>query len=405
MSTVPSARHEELAPLQRRALVVGIAALVACAIGAPFSPTQFFRAYLTAYLFYLGIALGSLVILMVYYLTGGAWGFLIRRVLEAGTRTLPLLAVLFVPAAAGLVYLYPWAQPGVVLANKDLQRFYLNPQFFWLRAALFFVLWLALAYVFNAWSRRQDETGDPRLAEKLTKLSGPGLVVYGLTITFASVDWVMSLQPAFRSTVFAPIIASGQILSAHAFALIVLAWLVARPPVADLISVDALNDLGNLLLTFLVIWAYLVWFQFMLIWIANLPHEISWYLDRSRGGWRWVAWALFVFHFAVPFFLLLMRDVKRDPTSLAQVAGLLLFMQLVFMYYQVLPAFGDTPITEHWMDFLTPLAVGGPWLAYFLRELKRGALLPRHDLNQGAALHLRQIDREEAAREQEVHHG
>src|SRR5581483_941877 len=341
MSTLPSASREELVPWQRRALAVGGITLLACVIGAPFSPTQFFRAYLTAYLFYLGIALGSMVILMVYYLTGGAWGFLIRRVLEASMRTLPLLVVLFLPIAGGLTYLYPWAQEGVVLANPNLQRWYLNTPFFWGRAALFFLLWLVLAHFLNAWSRRQDDTGDPRLVERLERLSAPGLVIYGLCITFAAVDWIMSLQPGFRSTIFGPIVASGQILSGQAFALIVLAWLVARPPVADLISLEALNDLGNLLLTFLIIWAYLVWFQFMLISVANLPYEVIWYLPRSRGGWQWVAWALLFLHFVFPFFLLLQRDVKRNPRVLGGLAGWLLLMQLVYVYWHVMPSFAD----------------------------------------------------------------
>jgi hypothetical protein len=299
----PAARSEEVARLQRGALLVGVVALVACAIGAFFDPTQFFRAYLAAYQLYLGIGLGSLVLVMVYHLTGGAWGFLIRRILEAATRTLPLLALLFIPIACGAVYLYPWARPEEVAASKDLRhkQIYLNLPFFWGRAALFFVLWLALAFVLDAWSRQQDQTGDERLPGRFGLLSGAGLPAYGLSITFASVDWVMSLEPTFRSTTFGPLYASGQILSAHAFALVVMAWLVARPPLANYLSVEALNDLGNLLLTFVVIWSYMEWFQFMLIWIANLPWEVAWYLARSRNGWQWVAWALFVFHFAVPY--------------------------------------------------------------------------------------------------------
>jgi hypothetical protein len=405
MSTFPTARTEDVARLSRRALGVGAAALLACAAGAPFSPAQFFRAYLTAYLFYLGIALGSLVALMVYHLTGGAWGFLIRRTLEAATRTLPLLALLFMPVALGLAYVYPWAEPGAVLPNKELQRWYLNPPLFWVRAAIYFVAWIAFASVFNAWSRRQDHAGDPALVRRMSGLAGPALVVYGLTITFASVDWVMSLQPEFRSTIFGPVFASGQLLSGLAFALLVLARLTADPRLSKLLSLEALNDLGNLLLTFLVIWAYLVWFQFMLIWIANLPYEVVWYVARARGAWRWVGWSLVVFHFAVPFFLLLMRGVKRDPAALAQVAGLILFMQLVFMNYQVLPAFPDTPLTEHWMDFLTPVGLGGLWLAYFVWQLGREPLLPLRDPNQEAALHYHHADVAEAAREQEVSRG
>jgi hypothetical protein len=407
MSTLPAIRTEELDRLRWRALGVGVVALLACALGAVFSPAQFFRAYLTAHLFFLGIALGCMAILMLYHLTGGAWGFLIRRILEAGTRTLPLLAVLFTPVAFGVVYLYLWARPEVVAGDANLQhkQIYLNVPFFWARAALYFVLWVVLAYFLNSWSRQQDETGDPGLVQRLTRLSAPGLVIYGITITFASVDWVMSLQPVFRSTIFGPVFASGQLLSGHAFALILMAWLVARPPIANLISLEALSDLGNLLFTFLIIWAYMVWFQFMLIWIANLPYDVIWYTNRSRGGWEWVAWALFIFHFTVPFFLLLVRDVKRNPPMLAGVAGIILFMQLVYMYYQVMPAFPDTTPAEHWMDFLTPIAVGGIWLADFLWELKRRPILPRHDVNQQSAVHLHQLDLEEAARQAEVHHG
>jgi hypothetical protein len=407
MSILPATRREELDRLQWRALGVAVVALLICIIGAPFDPPQFFRAYLTAHLFYLGIALGCMAILMLYHLTGGAWGFLIRRILEAGTRTLPLLAILFIPVAFGLPYLYPWARPDEVAADPGLQhkQIYLNVPFFWVRAALFFVLWMGLAYFLNTWSRQQDETDDPRLAQRLTRLSAPGLVIYGISITFASVDWVMSLQPAFRSTIFGPIFASGEILSGQAFALILMAWLVARPPVANLISLEALNDLGNLLFTFLIIWAYLVWFQFMLIWIANLPYDARWYVERSSGGWLGVAWALFILHFTIPFFLLLMRDIKRNPQALAAVAGLLLFMQLVFMYYQVMPAFPETTLGEHWMDFLTPLGVGGIWLAYFLWELKRTPILPQHDLNQQSAVHLHRLDVEEAEREEQLHHG
>jgi hypothetical protein len=219
------------------------------------------------------------------------------------------------------------------------------------------------------------------------------------------VDWIMSLQPEFHSTIFGPLVASGQILTGFAVALLVLAWLAPRSPFSDLVSRSGLNDLGNLLFAFLVVWAYMVWFQYMLIWIANLPYEVLWYLPRSSGGWQYVAWALFVFHFAIPFFLLLMRDVKQHLPTLAKVAGLILFMQLVHYYYLVMPSFLGTNLTQHWMDFLTPFAVGGLWLAYFLREVKRYPLLSRQSEEQAEAVHLRNLDTEAAARPQEVEHG
>lgn len=405
MSNAPSPWQAELRRWQRWSLVVGAAALILCVIGGLFSPDQFFRAYLAGYLFWLGIPLGCLALLMLYHVTGGAWGFLIRRILEAGMRTLPLLAILFLPIAFGVEYIYLWARPGVVLIHQDVQRFYLNAPFFWVRAALFFILWIVLASFLSSWSRQQDQSGSPRRLRKFALLSAPGLITYGVTITFAAVDWVMSLQPGFRSTIFGPLFAAGQLLSALAFALIVLARLAERPPLADVIVPDTVNDLGSLLFTFLILWTYMAFFQFMLIWIANLPEEVIWYLPRSRDGWQWVAWALVIFHFVVPFFLLLMRDIKRDPRALAGTAGLILFMQLVFNYYQVMPAFSETRISEHWLDFLTPIGVGGLWLAYFFQQLLNRPLVPEYDLNREEALRLRQRGLEEAAREEVLHHG
>jgi hypothetical protein len=178
-----------------------------------------------------------------------------------------------------------------------------------------------------------------------------------------------------------------------------------RSPLERVISLEALNDLGNLLFTFLVIWAYMTFFQFMLIWIANLPYDVIWYLPRLEGGWQAVACVLVALHFAVPFFLLLSRDVKRNPQTLAALAGLILFMHLVYVFYQVLPAFPDTDLTEHWMDFLTPIGVGGIWLAYFMWDLRQGPVLPLHDANRETALHFREHDLEEAVRQTEVQHG
>jgi hypothetical protein len=394
MSTVPADLREGLIRLRRAALLFGAVGALGCVAGFFLRPEAFFRAYLSAYIFWLGIPLGCLSILMLYHLTGGAWGFLIRRTLEAASRTLSLMALLFIPIACGLGYLYVWAQPGEAQTNVAVKNkvFYLNPPFFWGRAALYFVLWSALGYLLSHWSRRQDETGERRFHDYMARLSGPGLVAYGVSITFASVDWVMSLMPAFRSTIFGPVFASSQLVSGLAFALVVLAWLAYRPPVSAAYSEGAYIDLGSLLFTFVIIWAYLNFFQFMLIWIANLRYDAIWFLARDSAAWKWVAWLLFVFGFAVPFLLLLARDVKRNPRLLARVAALLLLMQLVFDYYQVLPClpFG-TPL-EHWIDFVTPFAVGGIWLANFAWELGRAPLLPRRDVSGVSAAELRHLD-------------
>jgi hypothetical protein len=406
MSTVATAGPVDVRRWQLPALGVGIVASVACVVGAFFSPGPFFRAYLAAYIFFLGLGLGCMAILMVYHLTGGAWGFLSRRILEAGMRTLPLLAVLFIPVACGVGFFYPWAQPAAVAADPRLQhqQIYLNVPFFCVRAALFFILWLVCAYFLSSWSDVEDRNGDAGLASRRGWLSGLGLVAYGIAMHFAAVDWVMSLQPMFHSTIFGPLLATGQLVSAMSLVIVVVAVLALRPPLETVISAKVLNDLGNLLLTFLVIWTYMAWFQFMLIWIANLPVDVVWYVARSQGGWLWVTWANFVLHFAVPFFLLLLRVVKQTPRVMRWLGGLMLLMQLVFDYYQVLPAFEAPSLAEHWLDFVMPLALGGLWLACFLWQLGRRPLLPAHDSNAHEAVHLRHLDDYEEALEETLSH-
>jgi hypothetical protein len=407
MSNAAPVDWTKAARWQGRALWTGAVAIAVCAVVASFRPAAFFRAYLAAYLFYLGIALGSMVLLMAYHLTGGSWGLMIRRILEAGMKTLPLLALLFVPIAAGVRCLYIWAQPEAVAASPKLQyqQFYLQPMLFCSRAVAYFVLWLALAFLLSRWSRQEDRTGNPRLTWKCLKLSGVGAVVYGISFHFAAVDWAMSLQPAFHSTIWGPTFAVGQLLSAFCFALIVLSRVIDRTPLAEVASLKVRNDLGSLLLTLLILWAYMVWFQFMLVWIANLPVDIVWYLPRASLGWKAVIVAVAVFHFAIPFFLLLMRPIKQNSRAMTWIAGLILFMQLVFMYYQTMPGLADDDAADYAMGALVPIGLGGIWLAHLLWQLQRQPLLPLHDCNREAALHLRHLDEEEAAREEGIVYG
>ena len=391
---------------RRWSLFVGVAAAIVFVIGGLFDPDQFFRAYLASYLFYFGLPMGSLALFMIYCCTGGAWGFLIKRFLEAGMRTLPLAAIGFVPIGLGAVRLYPWAQTASQ-SNELLafQRRYLNLPSFWGRAIFFFVIWLIFSWSLNRWSRAQDRAGNPRFRRRFENVGGAGLVLYGVTLHFASLDWFMSLQPAFHSTIYAPIIAGGQLVSAHAGAILLLALLAREAPLAQIISAKALNDLGNLLLSFIVVWTYLCWFQYMLSWIANLPVDAVWYMPRLRGGWDWVALVLVIFNFALPFTLLLWRAVKQSPTVMIRLAGMLLVMQLVFAFYQVTPAFHTDALSRHWMDFVAPVAMGGLWLACFLWQLGPAFSLPQNDFNGASAARLRASDDEEAAWEEALSHG
>jgi hypothetical protein len=389
-------------------LGVGCVALLICALGGWLvDPAQFFRAYFAAYIFWLGIGLGGMAVVMLYHLTGGAWGFVIRRILEAQMNTVPLLALLFVPIGFGVRHLYLWAQPAVVAADSKLQeqQFYLNPQFFLWRSAGYLALWIVFALLVNRHSKRQDRTGDARLPWKLQRISEVGLVLYGTSLHFAAFDWIETLHPKFHSTIFPLLVAAGQVLSAQAFALLVLARVGQRTSVREFLSTRALNDLGNVLLTFLILWAYMVWFQFMLIWIGNQPSGVLWYAPRMRGVWQWLTWVLFIGQFAVPLFLLLFRSMKCNPTSLASIAGLVLVMQLLFNYYQVLPAFDARRFASHWMDFLTPIGIGGIWLSYFCWQLQRRPIVVLHDPSRESALHLLHIDEEEALREEALAHG
>jgi hypothetical protein len=296
----------------------------------------------------------------------------------------------------GLGDLFEWAHPDAVRASRELQHKepYLNIPFFWIRAGLYFVIWISVATVLNIWSRRQDRAAGPGLKRSLATLSGVGLVLLGITIHFASVDWLMSLQPRFRSTIIGPLWASGHLLSAQAFTLVVLAAVLRRSPLKDYVSPDALNDLGNLLLTFVVVWTYMAYFGYMLIWIANMQNEVIWFLPRSSGAWTVIAWLLVIFQAAVPFFALLVRDVKRSAPALALIGALLLVTDLVFNYFQVLPSFGAAGATTLWINFLPPLAIGGAWLADFLWELQRFPLVAINDPSRESALHLRRSEEE-----------
>jgi hypothetical protein len=370
----------ELRTLQRRLLVGGGVGAAVCALGAFIDPAQFFRSYLTAYLLPLSVTLGALALGMVHQISGGAWGDVIRRPLGAATRTLPLLTVLFVPIVAGMAYLYPWTDAAAVARDPALQwkQPYLNIPFFLVRAALYFAAWNAVVFFLNKWSLQQDAAGDPQ-SDRQMQLACGGLLVYGLTVTFAAFDWVMSIEPHWFSTIFGVLIIGGQGLSAMAFAIVALNWLTRRPPLDALVTANHFHDLGNLLLAFTMLWAYFGFSQYLIIWSGNLPEETEWYIHRSAHGWQFVALALVAFHFAMPFVLLLLRTVKRQGHTLARIAAAILVMRYVDLYWLTAPAFHAEGIYLHWLDILLPASLSALWLGVFVYQLRSRALLPLHD--------------------------
>ncbi len=365
-------------PLQ---LVVGGAVLLAICLAAGFADrAEFFRSYLLAYLFWIGITLGSLALLMVQHLTGGRWALVIRRILEAGSRTLPLMAVAALPLLAGMKSLYTWSRPGETDPAVLAKHLYLNSQFFIARMIFYFAVWFLLSYYLNKWSRMED-TGEAGLSlwMRFEGLSGIGLVLYGLTVTFASVDWVMSLEPRWYSTIYGLLFMVGQALAAMAFSIAMLIWLSERKPLSQVVRAPQFQDLGSFLLTFVMLWAYLEFSQFLIIWGGNLSEEIPWYIRRMQGVWGNVGLLLVILNFALPFFLLLFRNVKRRTRSLLIVTLLVLMMRLVDMFWMVLPAFGGGSIRLSWMNVALPLGFGAIWFAYYLWQLQQMPLLPIHD--------------------------
>jgi len=376
---------QEVGEFQRRALVVGIAGVAICVLGAFFNSEQFFRSYLLAYVFWVGIALGCFAILMLQHMSGGAWGLVIRRVLESATRTFPLLAVLFIPVAIGVRSIYIWAGPHAGAGNEALQHAldhkapYLNVPFFVGRAVFYFAIWILLSYLLNKWSLEQDKTKHRPLTTRLQGISGPGLVLYGFTVTFASIDWLMSLEPQWFSTIFGVLIMGGQGLSAMAFIIAVVVVLSRYKPLSEVIKPSHLHDLGKLMLAFLMLWAYFGFSQFLIIWSGNLPEEIPWYVRRLQTSWKWVGLALVLLQFALPFVLLLSRDLKRNSRTLVTVAVAVIVMRLVDLIWLTVPEFHEGAFRIHWMDLLMPIGVGGLWLAYFAYQLKQRPLLPMGD--------------------------
>ncbi|MCG6928174.1 MAG: hypothetical protein LJF30_23060 [Acidobacteria bacterium] len=383
MSTPTLPMPAALGRLQRNGLALGGVFLLALVGGFLLDRDQFFRSYLFGWLFWLGIAVGCLGLAMLNQLTGGLWGLVPRRFHEAAARTLPAMAVLFVPVLLGLSSLYVWARPEVVAADELIQSktAFLNVPFFVARAALYFVVWSGLALLVSRWSTQQDAQADPGRAGRLRGVSGVGLVALSGTTTFAAIDWGMSLAPHWFSTMYGVLFIVGWTLSALSFTIVLMARLSRESPVSEALQPGTVHDLGKLLLAFTMLWAYVNFSQFLIVWSGNTSEETPFYVQRLHGGWGVIAVVLLLFHFALPFALLLSRPLKRNAGSLAVVAGLMLVMQLVDLYWLIGPdlltqGHGHAPLRFHWMDLAATLGIGGLWLFLFARQVRTRPVLP-----------------------------
>ncbi|MDQ1707960.1 MAG: hypothetical protein QOJ88_1171 [Pyrinomonadaceae bacterium] len=381
MTTGPYNAPASVARLQRLALIVGVTFTALLALGFFVNRDQFFHSYLFAFSFWAGISIGSLALLMLQHLTGGGWGLVIRRVLEASTRTLPLILILFVPVVLGTYRIYSWTHEEVLAEHPVLREKakYLNVPFFTVRAAIYFAIWLALAFFLNRWSWQQDRTADRKLVKRMRVLSGPGMVLLIFTVTFASIDWFMSLDPEWSSTIYGFLFVAAWALSALAFTVAALAALAKEEPMHNVVAQLHFHDLGKLLLALVMLWAYFAFSQFLIIWSGNLPEEIRWYIPRIHGTWGAIALGVVVLHFAFPFLFLLSRSFKRNAGKLVIVAVLILVMRLIDLFWMIAPNFTHEYFRVSWMDLVAPVAFGGLWLSLFARELQQRALIPIND--------------------------
>jgi hypothetical protein len=359
-------------------LVVGVIGVALCLIGYVKSPVSFLHSYLMAFMFILGLSLGSLGLLMLQHLTGGMWGIVIRRPLESATRALPLILVLFLPLFAGMRTLYgAWLNAPATGegALSDFQKHYLTPGWFHIRSLIYFAVWLLLVWVFNRWSREQDSNRDDRTRRRLKMLAGPGIILYVFAMSFAAIDWVMSLSPHWASTIYGFLYVAGQLISSMALMICVVVLLSRAPVFQGVLKPRYLHDLGKLLLAFVMLWAYFSFSQLLIIWSGNAPDEISFYRSRLYGQWGYVSVIILIFHFFVPFFLLLSRDLKRNPNTLPKVAAWMIFMRLVDLFWLTRPEFTPSAVPTVW-DVAAALALGGLWFFVFAWQLQQRPLLP-----------------------------
>jgi len=383
---------EVVRKISQRSLIIGIIFAVISGALALIRPDEFYRAYLLGFMCWLGVALGSMAILMIRHLTGGGWGTVIRRILGAAMRTLPLLAVLFIPVIIAVAQhrVYPWAMPFESIQDAHIrehlekhsfiQQRYLNFSGFLIRAIFYFAIWNVLSFLLSMWSKQTDHAGAPDNSQRFKAVAGPGLILYGFTISFAAIDWIMSLDPSWISTIFGLVILIGQVLSAMAFAVVVERILFNYKPMSEMLTPDFVHDHGKWMLAFTMVWAYFNFSQWLIIWAGNLPAEITFYLRRIEGGWSAVGVFLAFLGFAVPFALLLSRPFKRNIRKLVWLAVWMLVIRYVDLFWIIEPNFSKT-FTITLADFVVPVAIGGIWLWFFFRNLAALPLLPAYDVD------------------------
>jgi hypothetical protein len=359
--------------------IVGSVVWLAC-VFAGRAPA--WQAYWFAWIFWAGLSFGSLALMLLQFLTRGAWSHAVQRPAEAAAMTLPLATLLLIPALFFLSDIFVWAKAGA-LAAAPHKRDYLATPWFIARSLGYFAVLFPFVHAARHWSAIEDRNpSSPQPAAKLRVIGAGGLVAYFICMMFASTDWVLSLEPQWFSTIFVVIFAITQFLTALSGAIVLVTLFARTEPFAALLTTKHLHDLGNLLLAFVIFWTYVSFSQFLIIWSGNLPREISWYLHRRAGGWQFVPMALAALQFAVPFALLLSRAAKQHPRRLGPIAALVFVANVGNLWWLITPSFSSGELRVPWREMAAFIGIGGLWLAAFLFFLKQRPLVPLRALEE-----------------------
>ncbi len=367
---------------QSLATVVGVLGLVLAVILVPLSGglTAFFQSYLVGFFFWIGLTLGCLALLMLQHLAGGPWGAIARRFLEAGASNIFMMAVLVIPILLGLRSLYVWTDPAYVATHPfvELKTGYLNIPFFIVRTVIYFATWGILVRLFQGWSKRQD-AGDPGMTQQMKNAGALGVLMFVVTMTFAAFDWGMSLTPEWFSGMYGVIFMIGQLISAVSLLILLLVSFQEVEPLPKVLNAARLQDYGNFLMAFTMFWAYVQMSQLIILWSNNVVETNTWYVTRLESGWVWVSSFLLLFHFIAPFIILFSRWVKQKGRALVWIAGWMILMRIVDIYWIIVPTFERPGSAFRLLDVALILAFGGIWLSFFFRRLKSTSILPAHD--------------------------
>jgi hypothetical protein len=363
------------------ALIIGIIGLVLTATGYFVDKTQFYHSYLTAFFFWLSIALGGLFFTMLHHLVGAIWSVVLRRLAENIMICIPLLAIFLIPVLFGIGELFHWSHPEAVAQDHLLQSKapYLNVSFFIIRAVFYFVIWVLLARYLLRLSLAQDGGHTESISKKMRVASAPGMILFALTVTFASFDWLMSLDAHWYSTIFGVYVFSGSLLAMLAFLMRFVLYLDGTDTLRGIITREHWHDMGKLIFAFTVFWGYMAFSQYFLIWYGNIPEETVWFLHRWEHGWQYISLFIVFGHFVIPFFVLFPYSTKRSRPVMLVMTIWILAMHWVDLYWIVMPNLHREAVKFSWIDFAPMLGIGGIFIWFFWSRVRVTPLLPAGD--------------------------